>query len=467
VLWETLAQRHLFKRDTEFLTFEAITKLPIPDICEVRADVPPLLGDTIARALSRNPDDRFASARALGEALAQAVAPLGGVASSATISDEVSRSFEATLAEQRMLLRIAREGGQFDLERSSPLVAHGTAISTTPVSNIQRRVEEAKAEVAHFVAATQAIDSLYEDEVEKSRPHRFGTDGSFTPAPSRRSAVQPASVEPESGVVVGHQEPRRRSQPYASQRQSGPYAVAPAEWRNDDTDLPIPAPRRSSVSPVVVMPARSSKLPWMIATVVIAAAAATTAMLYMELKSMKTAAPASADPTAEPVVMKTEPAPPPEPTPGPAPTEKAAEPAVVPPPAETKITKDAAEPVKKVEHKRDRSDKREKKVEKADKTEKAEKKVEKVEPREKVVEKTTPPAEKAATGAPGFITIDSTPVYAVIYIDGKKYGETPLVNIKLPAGKHSVRAVSPSGSTRQLSINIESGKTAPVRRIEW
>jgi serine/threonine protein kinase len=476
VLWETLAQRHLFKRDTEFLTFEAITKLPIPDICEARPDVPPLLGDTIARALSRNPDDRFASARALGEALAQAVAPLGGAASAATISDEVSRSFESTLAEQRMLLRIAREGGQFDLERSSPLVAHGTAISTTPVSNIQRRVEEAKAEVAHFVAATQAIDSLYEDEgMEKSRPHRFGTDGSFTPAPSRRtSAPQPIEVEPESGVIVGYEEPRR-SQPHA--RQSGPYAVAPAEWRQDDTDLPIPAPRRSSVAPVVAPPPRTSRLPWMIATIVIAAAAATVAMLYMELKTMKTPSPSAVEPKAEPVVMKTEPAA--AAAPVETPTEKPAEP-VPPPPSETKVTKDGIEavspkapeaPAKKTEHKR--SDKRDKKIEKADKQEKpADKRDDKVADKkddktEKDVEKTAPPVEKAVSGPPGFITIDSTPVYAVIYIDGKKYGETPLVNIKLPAGKHNVRAVSPSGSTRNLSINIESGKTAPVRRIEW
>ncbi|HSN29774.1 MAG TPA: serine/threonine-protein kinase, partial [Kofleriaceae bacterium] len=65
VLWETLAQRHLFKRDTEFLTFQAITHDPIPDICEVRPDVPPLVGDVIARALARRRDDRFPSARAL------------------------------------------------------------------------------------------------------------------------------------------------------------------------------------------------------------------------------------------------------------------------------------------------------------------------------------------------------------------------------------------------------------------
>jgi hypothetical protein len=30
-----------------------------------------------------------------------------------------------------------------------------------------------------------------------------------------------------------------------------------------------------------------------------------------------------------------------------------------------------------------------------------------------------------------------------------------------------VKAVSSSGTTRTLSITIESGKTAPVRRIEW
>ena len=80
-----------------------------------------------------------------------------------------------------------------------------------------------------------------------------------------------------------------------------------------------------------------------------------------------------------------------------------------------------------------------------------------------------PPRHEAErpSGPPGFITIDSAPVYAVIYIDGKKFGETPLVHITLPAGRHTVKAVSPSGTTKSVSIAIESGKTAPVRRIEW
>ncbi|HEX5063021.1 MAG TPA: protein kinase [Kofleriaceae bacterium] len=468
VLWETLAQQYLFRRDTEFLTFEAITKLPIPDLHEVRPDVPPLLADTIARALSRNPDDRFASARALGEALGQAVGPLGGIAQSATISDEVSRSFEATLAEQRMLLRIAREGGQFDLERSSSLVAHGTSMSATPVSNIHRRVEEAKAEVAQFVAASQAIDSLYEDEGMKSRPHRFGTDGAFTPAPSRRSGGQDA-VPDESGIIVKH-----ASEPMRAQSVSGPYAVAPAEWRYDETAPPVAVPPRMSGAVAMQAP-RGSRLPWMIATVAIASIAAAAAIFYMEVREQKSATPAQAQPEhTEAVVMNaTAPTPPPA---APVVAEVSQDAAAALPSAdENKVTPPSDVEAKKADTKRDKSNKTarvEKKVDKVGEVKKADKKPDKIVEKkqdkvEKTVEKTPEPVKAVAqVGPPGTITIDSAPVYAVIYIDGKKYGETPVVNIKLAAGKHSVRAVSPSGSTQNLTINIESGKSS-VRRIGW
>lgn len=397
VLWETLAQRHLFKRDTEFLTFQAITSEPIPDICEVRPDVPALLGDVIARALARNRDDRFPSARALGEALAQSVGPLGGAASSAQISAEVENAFAATLAEQHTLLRIAREGGQFDLEGESPLVGHGTQIATTPVSNIKRRVQQAKAEVAHFVAAQQAIDSLVDDQ---SRPFaRPGSDGAFTPAPTRRSNVMAA--------------------------QPGPYSVAPAEWRSNET-TPVPPPYPTA--PVVIQ--RSSRLPWIIASVAILAAAGAGALLYMNVVKQE-AAPAKKPEPAQEVAMHSDP------------PVDAAIVTVVADADEVAPPVDAAERVAEnppIARPITRSDRH---------------------------PPPTPIVAAKPVGPPGFITIDSAPVYAVIYIDGKKFGDTPLVHITLPAGKHIVKAVSPSGSSKSLSIAIEPGKTAPVRRIEW
>ncbi len=48
VLWELFAQKHLFKRETDFLTFEAITRDPIPSVLEARPDVPPALAEVIS-----------------------------------------------------------------------------------------------------------------------------------------------------------------------------------------------------------------------------------------------------------------------------------------------------------------------------------------------------------------------------------------------------------------------------------
>src|SRR5690606_24227942 len=242
------------------------------------------------RALSRNRDDRFSSARAFGEALAQALGPLGGAATAVAIGEEVSRSFEATLAEQRMILRIAREGGQFDLERPSPVLAHGTTLTTTPISNIQRRVEQAQAEVAQFVAASQAIESLYADAGMKSRPHRSDTEGAFTPAPSRRSAALTSEDEPESGIIVA---PAPTSQP---------QPVVSAAMREDETDEEPRTARAVVHRPVAT--ARSSKLPWAIAIVAVLAIGAAAVMFYLEHQA---ATPASAE-TAEPVVMTPSPA---------------------------------------------------------------------------------------------------------------------------------------------------------------
>ncbi|HEX8108504.1 MAG TPA: PEGA domain-containing protein, partial [Kofleriaceae bacterium] len=78
-----------------------------------------------------------------------------------------------------------------------------------------------------------------------------------------------------------------------------------------------------------------------------------------------------------------------------------------------------------------------------------------------------PAAASKPSGPPGFITIDSSPVYAAIYIDGKSYGETPLVRVELSPGRHVVHAVSPSGATRDVRITIESGKVSPATRIAW
>ena len=402
VLWESLAQRHLFKRDTEFLTFQAITAEPIPHICELRPDVPPLAGDAIARAVSRERDERFPTARAFGEALAQAVAPLGGLFTAAQIADVVERSFDGVLAEQQQMIDHARGGDQFDLEKSN---RWARPTGQTPVSNIRGKLAEAQAEVEHYVRAQQAIRAIEDDDPSSS---------GFTPPPGWRArSSEMTAIDPSTGVTI-----------------APPGTARP---RRDPTPLPRRAQRMADHEVSLRGP---SKLPWLVAIGAVLVAAGVTGWMVLN-KQEPTAAQASAGSSALAVEVM-------PPSPPPVVAAVVADASV----AEQPAGSDVAAPV----------------VVAADEP----KKHESPKPSHHTHEHEQHEAVATApSGPPGLITIDSKPVYATIYIDGKNYGDTPLVQIKVPPGHHAVKAVSSSGSTRTAAISIEAGKIAPTLRIEW
>jgi len=73
VLFEMLALRRLFQRKTDYLTFRAVMEQPIPDVRQYRPDAPDALAGVVARALERDPDARWESARAFSTAVLEAV----------------------------------------------------------------------------------------------------------------------------------------------------------------------------------------------------------------------------------------------------------------------------------------------------------------------------------------------------------------------------------------------------------
>ena len=404
VLWESLAQRHLFKRETEFLTFQAITGDPIPDICELRPDVPPDVGEVIGQALSRDREGRFPTARAFGEALARSVLAIGGPLAAAAIADVVEGSFQSVLGEQQELLERARRGDTFDLESSNPLGGAGRDATLTPVSNLQDKLEEARAEVEAHVRQQRA--RRHSEGFGQSAPH----DATIVQPQAMQAAQQPMQPMPPMP-------PMPTPMPMQQMPASGAYgAVGP---------LPTGAMNLRA----------TAKLPWIVAIAAVLAAGVIVAVV------MANKSPPAAAPQEPPVAM----------TATPAPAANAAP--VTPPPAQGSAVATVAQPTQSPQASTP-----------APQPQPPAKKPAPA-PRAPVPhEVATAPAP---SGPPGYITIDSAPVYATIFIDGKSFGETPLVHISLPPGHHNVRAVSPSGTSRSLSISIESGKTAPVRRIEW
>jgi serine/threonine protein kinase len=109
VMYEMLAIRRLFHRDSDFLTFKAITEEPIPDIRERRPDLPPGMRAALLQAMARDPVGRFDSAQAFGNALRNAVATLGGPASPADLSRLLVTDFSDEMASRDDILKAADE----------------------------------------------------------------------------------------------------------------------------------------------------------------------------------------------------------------------------------------------------------------------------------------------------------------------------------------------------------------------
>ncbi|MBC7978695.1 MAG: serine/threonine protein kinase, partial [Myxococcales bacterium] len=91
--YEMLALRRLFQRKTDYLTFRAVMEQPIADIRTYRPDCPDALAVALAHALDRDPDSRFATARQFGNAVHDAIAPIGRPWNQGAISDFVCASF--------------------------------------------------------------------------------------------------------------------------------------------------------------------------------------------------------------------------------------------------------------------------------------------------------------------------------------------------------------------------------------
>ncbi len=133
VMYELLSVRRLFHRDSDFLTFKAITEEPIPDIRDRRADLPAALVAVLTRALARDPAARYPTAAAMKDAIIAACANLGGPAAPDEIKGMLARDFPDELAAKDALLKQAE---RLDAD-AAPLSGAGVTHAPTPVVNIR------------------------------------------------------------------------------------------------------------------------------------------------------------------------------------------------------------------------------------------------------------------------------------------------------------------------------------------
>jgi serine/threonine-protein kinase len=110
VLFELSTARRLFKRGSTYDTYTAITSADVPEPRSLNAKIDPAVSDVIMKALRRKPDDRFASAGEMQDALEQATRKAGLRVAHSDLQRFMQTTFATEEEEQRQLLAQALAG---------------------------------------------------------------------------------------------------------------------------------------------------------------------------------------------------------------------------------------------------------------------------------------------------------------------------------------------------------------------
>ncbi len=124
VSFEMIALRRLFQRKTDYLTFRAVMEQPIPDVRRYRPDVPEALAAVLARALDRDPNNRFESARQYGTAILDALGSHGRPWSQGEISDFIRKAFADDILKRNQQVQTAVARTASGVRATMPLIAH-------------------------------------------------------------------------------------------------------------------------------------------------------------------------------------------------------------------------------------------------------------------------------------------------------------------------------------------------------
>ena len=212
ITWEAVVGRRLFKRSSDLLTWRAIVEEPIPRATKFRPDLPPDLDDAIARALARQPAERFQSAREFSSAVEQAIRPLGTPLTTLAIAAEMEKAFAVELGAQRERVFAAHRREEAERSGEAPVDAEAAAVAAVPEvpealedwesgGNRTTVAEPGYAELIARMAKTrsQELSAASEAVPESTESRSGGLDiGDVTEpvaAPPRMTAPAPVGVQ--------------------------------------------------------------------------------------------------------------------------------------------------------------------------------------------------------------------------------------------------------------------------------
>ncbi len=164
ILWEFLTRGRLFRGDTEAAAMMMVCNAPIPAPSTV-LPLPQGFDEVCLRALERDPEKRFRTARAFAEALEAAVDAAGWSMSTHDVSELVTAAFADDVAKRKALIRdrgrVAHEPVKEPASsRSAPMIPRpprDSLAEAATVANPSKRPDEPVKETSASIPAIEVL----------------------------------------------------------------------------------------------------------------------------------------------------------------------------------------------------------------------------------------------------------------------------------------------------------------------
>lgn len=209
-LWEALTGRRLYKRGSQFDTFRAILEEPPPSIREVRPELPEDLDAVVAKALAKRPDDRYATAAELQEALEGWLAARGAVVTASRLRRAMGELFADEIRSGPTLDASAKVAERLRAVSIHPPL---TTSSRPPALPVVEEVAAAEAEVVAprgrggLVASVVVLAALAAAAgwfLLRGEPVADAPRATAAPSPTAGTLAEPIAEEP---VEVAEERP--------------------------------------------------------------------------------------------------------------------------------------------------------------------------------------------------------------------------------------------------------------------
>ena len=157
-LWETLTLTDLFRRDNAIQSAMAVLDERIPRADEVAPSVPRQLADIAAKALERDPEQRYPSARALGRDLRAFIAAAGVSFESAELAEWMGYLFEERQREVLAMVAEVESGRTSGVGRSTAKAGFVSGVG----------IGEASTQLAKAVSSRKSKAEWHEEAPQES-----------------------------------------------------------------------------------------------------------------------------------------------------------------------------------------------------------------------------------------------------------------------------------------------------------